>query len=174
MTSTPMTCTQCGGAVRIEDRTFGRVLHCTTCGTVRKLGEIEDGINRSLTSSKQGHGSDRIRSLLFADGAFVFTFVALVLAPVLAALDLVHSYTPYLLLRLWMIGFSVYAFVLSRRAGGLRRAWQLVYVLIALVFAFVRGIEIEDWAVIDLVCATLVGLSTPFLRTEPAAPTPAA
>lgn len=109
----------------------------------------------------------RIPSHLFNGAAFGFTAAALVLAPVLAGLDLAGSYLPYLLLRMWMIGFCIYGAMLARRAGGPRRAWQAVYVVIALPFALVWGLEVEQWAVIDLSAAALIGLSALFLRSEP-------
>ena len=44
--------------------------------------------------------------------------------------------------------------------------YLLVYVLIALPFALVWGLKVDEWALIDLVSATLIGLSAIFLRTE--------
>jgi len=111
--------------------------------------------------------SQRVPSQLFSGGAFGFTAAALVLAPFLAAANVFHSYLPFLLLRVWVIGFCWYGGLLARRAGGFRRSWLLVYVLIALPFALVWGLKVDEWALIDLLSAALIGLSAIFLRTEP-------
>jgi len=79
----------------------------------------------------------RVPSLLFNPAAFAFTAAALLLAPIAAELNVFRSYTPFLLLRFWMIGFCVYGIVLAQRAGGLRIAWRVVYTLMAIPFAFV-------------------------------------
>jgi hypothetical protein len=109
----------------------------------------------------------RVPSQLFSGGAFAVTAVALLLAPFLAAADLFHSYTPFLLLRIWVIGFCWYGGMLARRAGGFRRSWLLIYVAIALPFVLVWGLKVEMWAIIDLVSAVLIGVSAIFLRTYP-------
>ena len=113
-------------------------------------------------------------SLLFNPGAFAFTAGALLLAPIAAELNVFRSYTPFLLLRFWMIGFCVYGIVLAQRARGLRIAWRVIYSLLAIPFAFVWKIPVEQWALIDVVSATLVGMSAIFLRTEPRRPGAAA
>ena len=95
----------------------------------------------------------------------------LTFAPLLANADLVQSYLPWLVLRIWMIGFALYATSLARRAGGLRRIWRIPYGAVALVFAFVWGPDVKVWAVIDWFTAGVVAVSALFLRTEPA-PTP--
>ncbi len=110
----------------------------------------------------------RVRSQHFSGGAFGFTAAALVLAPVMAAENVFHSYTPFLLLRLWTLGFCWYGVTLARRAGGVRRTWQVVYGLIALPFLVAWGLAVEQWAVIDWASAALIGVSAFFLRTEPA------
>ena len=109
----------------------------------------------------------RVPSQHFSGGAFGFTAAALVLAPFMAAGNVFHSYIPFLLLRLWTLGFCWYGMTLARRAGGVRRVWQAVYGLVALPFLFVWGLNVEGWAVIDWASAALIGVSAIFLRTEP-------
>ena len=100
--------------------------------------------------------------------AFVWMVGGLVLAPILARLNIVHSYMPYLVLRGCTIGFAFYGSRLARDAGGVRRMWRLPYAIIGLVFLFVWGLPLEIWAAIDLVTAIVIGISTPFIRTIPA------
>jgi hypothetical protein len=66
-----------------------------------------------------------------------------------------------------MVVFSVYAAVLARSAGGLRCVWIWFYGIVAVTFACVWGLDVETWAVIDVVCAAAVATSTLFLRSEP-------
>lgn len=110
----------------------------------------------------------RVRSQLFAGGAFGFTIAALIAAPLAAAADVFHSYTPFLLLRVWVVGFCWYGNSLAIRAGGLRRSWQVIYALIGLPYLFVWGLPVEVWMVIDLTTAFLIGVSVFVLRTEAA------
>lgn len=118
--------------------------------------------------SAQHRVSQRQRqpSELFNTSAFGGTVVALVLAPIVAELNLAGSYLPFLALRLWVVGFSVYGYILAGRAGGLRRTWRGLYGVMIFVFVFVSGLEVETWALIDWTCAALVGASAFFLRTE--------
>ncbi len=109
----------------------------------------------------------RVRLQAFNGGVFGLTAAALVLAPLLAGANAFHSYTPFLLLRLWIVGFCWYGASLARRAAGLRRSWQGIYVIIALPFLFLWGLKVEEWAIIDFIAAALVGVSAAFLRTEP-------
>jgi hypothetical protein len=111
--------------------------------------------------------SQRVPSPLFNGGAFGFTAAALVLAPFLAAANIFHSYLPFLFLRVWVIGFCWYGILLARRAGGFRKSWLVMYVIIALPFALVWGLKVDEWALIDLASAVLIGLSAVFLRSEP-------
>jgi len=103
----------------------------------------------------------------FNGGVFGVTAAALVLAPVLASGNLFHSYVPFLVLRLWIVGFCWYGAGLAHRAGGLRRSWQAIYVMIALPFLFLWGLKVEEWAIIDFIAAALVSVSAVFLRTAP-------
>jgi len=66
-----------------------------------------------------------------------------------------------------MIGFGVYGVMLSRMAGGPRRLWQWLYLSIIAVFAFVYGLEVGAWAMIDWTLGVLVALSLPFIKTVP-------
>jgi len=194
-----MACSRCGGALKLEDRSFGRVLRCTGCGSVWNPDVGGESVFRTPpepvaptgglpppSSSRPARDPapttrppsfpaqvsrplrhSRRRLQLFYGPPFAVTIVALVLAPVLAAADLAGSYLPYALLRFWMIGFCLYGITLARSAGGLRRLWQVVYGAIAIPFAFIRGLEVEQWAVIDFVAAACVAASALFLRTEP-------
>ena len=118
----------------------------------------------SLGAHRQGQ---RVRSHNFSGTLFVTTIAALTLLPILASADLIHSYVPYFLLRLWMVGFAVYGVKLSNSAGGWRTVWVVVYSGVGCVFAFVWGLEAEQWWSIDYASALLVALSAAFLRTEP-------
>jgi hypothetical protein len=109
----------------------------------------------------------RRRSMLFSAGAFFVTVAALVAIPILADAELLQGYLPFLLLRVWMIGFSIYAYGLADLAGGMRRVWQVPYALTFLIFLFVWGLPSELWHLIDIVAALLVTMSALFLRTEP-------
>lgn len=102
--------------------------------------------------------------------AFIWTALILVLAPIVADANILGSYVPFILLRLWLVGFSLYGILLARRAGGFRRGWVAVYALIGATFTLVWGLEVEMWAVLDWLAAGLVLLSTAFLRTEPLPP----
>lgn len=104
----------------------------------------------------------------FEWGMFGLTIGALGVFPLLAAWDVFHSYTPFLLLRMWMVGFAAHGFLLARSAGGVRRIWQPVYLIIGAVFLFVWGLEVEEWMLIDFGTAVLVAVSAIFLRTAPA------
>jgi hypothetical protein len=110
----------------------------------------------------------RIPSESFAGGAFATTAAVLVAAPFVAAFDLAGSYLPFSLLRLWMVGFAAYGWWLSGRAAGWRRIWRIFFLPLSLIFVFVRGLEVEEWAIIDFAAAALVGISVLSLRTEPA------
>jgi hypothetical protein len=110
----------------------------------------------------------RIRSKVFSWEAFAGTVAALLIAPVLADVNILHSYTPFLLLRGWMIGFSCYGIVLSLGAAGFRRHWRLPYGLMAAIFLFVWGIPADGWLVVDWSAAVIVAVSALFLRTWPA------
>jgi DNA-binding NtrC family response regulator len=90
--------------------------------------------------------------------------------PILATANVVGSYWPWLLLRLWMLGFCFYGGALAKRARGARRIWQGVFAGVAIPFAFVWGIEVEAWLVIDWASACVIALSTIFLRSEPETP----
>ena len=47
-----------------------------------------------------------------------------------------------------MVGFSLYAITLARRAAGFRVAWVLPYLIVAAVFLFRWGLEIEGWVLV--------------------------
>ena len=117
----------------------------------------------------QSHDLTRVRisSQRYATGPFAFTVGILLIAPIVAALNLAGTYLPFLLLRLWVTGFAVYAHGLARCAGGLRRIWSGVYLIIAFPFVFIWGLDVAQWAMIDVAAAALVALSMLFLRTEP-------
>jgi hypothetical protein len=103
----------------------------------------------------------------FVPAAFVGTIIALIGAPIAAAADIFHSYLPFAALRLWMAGFAVYGILLANAAGGFRKAWFIPYAGMGLIFLLVKGLEVEQWAVIDFGSAVTIALSTLFLRTEP-------
>jgi hypothetical protein len=90
----------------------------------------------------------------------------LVASPFVANADVMRSYTPWLVLRLWMAAFGMYGVVLSRNAGGFRRVWQNFYWLVVITFALVWGLSLQIWAVIDFTIAGLLLASAPFLRSE--------
>ncbi len=112
----------------------------------------------------------RVRSEHFAGEVFAFTVGGLILSPLAAAANLFHSYTPFLLLRLWVLGFCWYGITLARRAGGHRRLFRFMYALVVLPFLFIWGLPIDTWALIDWGAALLIALSAPLLRTEPVDP----
>ena len=90
----------------------------------------------------------------------------LLLAPIAAAADVFHSYLPFVLLRLWMVGFAAYAFALARRAERSLGLLQLSFLAIGFVFLFVWNLEVEQWAVIDVVAAAVIVLSVWPLRRD--------
>ena len=81
----------------------------------------------------------RLSSELFSVPPFLMTIGALVVAPFLAAADLAGSYLPFGLLRVWMVGFAVYAFLLAKLAGGSQCLLRFPFILVGLTFAFVWG-----------------------------------
>ena len=117
----------------------------------------------------QSHDLTRVRisSQRYATGPFAFTVGILLIAPIVAALNVAGTYLPFLFLRLWVTGFAVYAHGLAGCAGGLRRIWSGVYLIIAFPFVFIWGLDVAQWAMIDVAAAALVALSMLFLRTEP-------
>jgi hypothetical protein len=130
------------------------------CGFVvhlRKLSDPVDRLQRRTMVNSAGTAvsqNTRGKSALFVKEAFIGTVVVLILAPLLAATDVFNSYIPFLLLRLWVIGFA------------LRRIWTIPYALMGGIFLFVWGLQVEEWALIDLSCAAMVAFSTLFLRTQ--------
>jgi hypothetical protein len=154
-------CDSASGFAVYDDRFCSLVSFCNLI-SVRPTSDLGVKVSTAL----------RTKSELFTGAVFTATVIALVAAPILAAADIAGSYLPWAALRLWMVGFAVYGFILARQAGGLRRLWQGFYAAVGFFFAFVYGLEVEEWALIDLTVALLVGLSALFLRTEPSQSTP--
>jgi hypothetical protein len=109
----------------------------------------------------------RKRNPAFAWEAFAAMAGALVLSPIFAALDVFHSYLPFLILRFCAIGFAFYGSWLAKEAGGFRQIWRGFYLLLGLVFAFAWGLPTDVWALIDAAMAAALAVSALFLRTTP-------
>ena len=140
---------------------------------LRELVQDDVGVDPSFGSieakNREVHiqaARNRPPSKHFNPTAFGGTAAALVLAPIVAELNLAGSYLPFIALRLWLVGFSVYGYVLAGQAGGLRRIWRWFYGMMFVIFALIWGLDVEVWAVIDWACAVLIGASALFLRTE--------